>query len=87
MKVEEKFDEQASAQETAAEQPQAAPAPDLNLNDLLAIRNLIEVVTQRGVFKANELSSAGVLYDKLSAFLNAAQAQSQAQQETQEQPA
>lgn len=90
MKVEEKFNEQTSAQETAAEQPQtaqAAPAPDLNLNDLLAIRNLIEVVTQRGVFKANELSSAGVLYDKLSAFLNAAQAQSQAQQETQEQPA
>lgn len=66
----------------------AAPAPDLNLNDLAAIRNLIEVVTQRGVFKANELSSAGTLYDKLTAFLNAAQSQSQAQpQETQDQPA
>ena len=62
----------------------AAPAPDLNLNDLAAIRNLIEVVTQRGVFKANELTSAGTLYDKLTAFLNAAQAQSQAQQEQQE---
>lgn len=73
--------------QTAQEAPaQSAPAPELNLNDLAAIRNLIEVVTQRGVFKANELSSAGVLYDKLSAFLNAAQAQSQAQQQQQEQP-
>ncbi len=66
-------------------QEQAAPvAPDLNLNDLLAIRNLIDVVTQRGAFKASELSAAGTLYDKLSAFLNAAQAQSQAPQQQQE---
>lgn len=67
-------------------QTNGAPAPDLNLNDLAAIRNLIEVVTQRGAFKANELTSAGQLYDKLTAFLNAAQAHSQAQQQ-QEQPA
>lgn len=76
------------ATETQQEEQQApaqsAPAPDLNLNDLAAIRNLIEVVTQRGAFKANELSSVGVLFDKLSAFLNAAQAQSQAQQQPQE---
>ncbi len=64
-------------------QEQAAPV-DLNLNDLLAIRNLIDVVTQRGAFKANELSAAGTLYDKLTAFLNAAQAQSQAPQQQQE---
>lgn len=48
-------------------------SPELNLNDLLAMRNLIDVVTQRGVFKANELSSVGVLYDKLNAFLEASQ--------------
>jgi hypothetical protein len=64
-----------------------ASAPvDLNINDLAAIRNLIEVVTQRGAFKANELSSVGTLFDKLSAFLNAAQA-AQAQQPNQDQPA
>jgi hypothetical protein len=55
-------------------------APELNLNDLLAMKNLIDVVTQRGVFKANELSSVGVLYDKLSMFLEASQ-------KSQEQPA
>jgi hypothetical protein len=65
-----------SAVETTA-QPEATPqaAPDLNLNDLLAMRNLIDVVTTRGAFKANELSSVGVLFDKLNAFLEAAQKQ------------
>ena len=76
----------AEAPEVAQTNGAPAPAPDLNLNDLAAIRNLIEVVTQRGAFKANELTSAGQLYDKLTAFLNAAQAHSQAQQQ-QEQPA
>jgi hypothetical protein len=48
-------------------------SPELNLNDLAAMRSLIDVVTQRGVFKANELSAVGVLYDKINAFLEASQ--------------
>lgn len=62
--------------EVTQEQATDAPKPELNLNDLAAIRNLIEVVTQRGAFKANELSSVGVLFDKVNAFLEAAKAQS-----------
>ncbi len=62
-------------------QPEAAK-PELNLNDLAAMRNLIDVVTQRGAFKANELSSVGILYDKVNAFLEAAQAAAQAAQPT-----
>ena len=54
---------------------------ELNLSDLLAMRNLIDVVTQRGVFKANELSSVGVLYDKLNSFLESTQQQQQPQEE------
>lgn len=54
--------------------------PELNLNDLLAMRNLIDVVTKRGAFQANELSSVGVLYDKLNAFLEASQKQQEEQQ-------
>lgn len=67
-----------NAVETQAqpEAAQAQTAPDLNLNDLLAMRNLIDVVTTRGAFKANELTSVGVLFDKLNAFLEAAQKQS-----------
>jgi len=51
----------------------AAPAPELNINDLIAMRNVIDVVTKRGAFQANELSSVGQLFDKLNAFLDAAQ--------------
>ena len=58
-----------------------AAAPELNLNDLLAMRNLIDVVTTRGAFKANELSSVGVLFDKLNTFLEAAQKASEEQQQ------
>jgi hypothetical protein len=60
--------------ENETEVTQESPKPELNLNDLAAIRNLIEVVTQRGAFKANELSAVGVLFDKINAFLEAAQA-------------
>lgn len=55
---------------------QEKKAPELNLNDLAAIKNLIEVVTARGAFKANELSAAGALFDKLNGFLEAANQQS-----------
>jgi hypothetical protein len=69
-----------------AQQPTTeAPKPELNLADLGAMRNLIEVVTQRGAFKANELSAAGVLFDKLDSFLKAAEA-AQTQQSAQAQP-
>jgi len=66
-----------------ASQKEAPKAPELNLTDLLAMRNLIEVVSQRGAFKATELTAAGQLFDKLNAFLNAAEAQAKANQEPQ----
>lgn len=71
-------------QTTETTQPEVAKAPDLNLNDLAAMRNLIEVVTQRGVFKATELTAAGQLFDKLNAFLTAAEAQAQANKPAEE---
>jgi hypothetical protein len=58
--------------ETPAEVAPAA-APELNINDLVAMRNVIDVVSKRGAFQANELSSVGQLFDKLNAFLDAAQ--------------
>lgn len=63
------------------EVPQAPAAnPELTISDLAAIKNLIDVVTTRGAFKGEELSSVGVLYDKLNKFLTAVQAQAQQQQ-------
>lgn len=50
----------------------------LTLADLASIHNIIDAATQRGAFKANELTAVGTVYDKLSAFLKATQ---QAQEE------
>jgi hypothetical protein len=68
--------EQDVTEQNGVEAPtEAAPAaaPELNINDLVAMRNVIDVVTKRGAFQANELSSVGQLFDKLSTFLDAAQ--------------
>lgn len=57
----------------------------LTLADLASIHNLLEAATSRGAFKASELSQVGAVYDKLSAFLAAVQAQQeQLQQQQQE---
>ncbi len=45
------------------------PVEVLNVQDLVDIANLIDVVTQRGAFRADELTAAGALYDKLKTFL------------------
>ena len=53
--------------DTAA-QPEVQ-GPDLNVNDLLALKNIIEVATQRGAFKASELEVVGKTFNKLNVFL------------------
>ncbi len=63
-------------QENTAAQTEPAPAqqpagPDLNITDLSAVKNIIEIASQRGAFKANELEVVGKMYNKLSAFLEA----------------
>jgi len=59
-------------QEVPVEQPQAAQpqGPDLNLNDLAALKSIIEVASQRGAFKAAELESVGKVFNKLTTFLD-----------------
>lgn len=58
-----------AAPETAA--PQAAQGPDLNISDLVALKSIIEVATQRGAFKAAELEAVGKTFNKLNVFLEA----------------
>ena len=64
---------QAATPETAAtpEAPASQQAPDLNINDLVALRNIIDAASQRGAFKAGEMEAIGKTYNKLSAFLEA----------------
>jgi uncharacterized ubiquitin-like protein YukD len=46
--------------------PQGA---DLNISDLMAVRSVIDIASQRGAFKAAELESVGKIYNKLNNFL------------------
>lgn len=44
---------------------------DLTINDLSALKTIIDVAAQRGVFKPNEMAAVGTVYNKLTAFLEA----------------
>jgi len=67
--VEQKTEE--AATENSQPQEEGASGPDLNISDLAALKNVVEVATQRGAFKANELEAVGKIFNKLDAFLNA----------------
>jgi len=42
---------------------------ELTVDELRALVSIIDVATQRGTFRAAELSSVGKVYDRLAAFL------------------
>ena len=68
----EEVNEQVATPADTATQEAPAPAPagpDLNISDLLAVKNIIEVATSRGAFKAAELEAVGKSFNKLNAFL------------------
>ena len=58
-----------AAETPAQEQPKA---PSLGVQDLVTIAQIIQIATQRGAWKPEELSTVGLTYDKLIAFLDAA---------------
>lgn len=43
----------------------------LGLNDLALMANIIQVTSERGAIKANEMEAVGALYKKLVTFVNA----------------
>lgn len=60
----------AKAQQTAQEQPAPQqPGTDLNISDLVALKSILEVASQRGAFKAAELEAVGRTFNKLNGFL------------------
>ena len=48
---------------------EAPAAPQLGVNDLKLMANIIEVVSNRGAIKANEMAAVGSLYNNLMNFL------------------
>lgn len=52
----------------AVEQSQEQ-APNLTIQDLILVAQIIQLTSQRGAFRAEELQNVGALYNKLIAFL------------------
>jgi hypothetical protein len=49
-----------------------AEAPGtIGLNDIAFLLQIVEICTQRGSFRADELTQVGATYDKVRAFLDA----------------
>lgn len=59
---------------------QAQQAPSLTLQDLILVAQVIQLTSQRGAFKAEEMQNVGALYNKLIAFLQSTGAISQPQE-------
>ena len=69
-------------EKTETQQPEAQAeqaAVDLTVQDLAGLRSVIEVASQRGAFKAQELEAVGKLFNKLNTFLEAVAKQQQPQ--------
>lgn len=60
-------EENQEVQQPEVNAPQGA---DLNISDLVALKSIIEVASQRGAFKAPELEAVGKTFNKLSTFLD-----------------
>ena len=76
------MDENQTVEQTV-EQP-TAPAANLSIQDLLLVAQTIQVVAQRGVFRAEEMANIGGLYDRIIAFLTASGALKPAEETTPE---
>ena len=64
MAKKEKQVEQAPVAEQSVEQ-----TPGLTLQDLVFVAQIIQLTSQRGAYKAEEMAQVGSLYNKLIAFL------------------
>ena len=58
-----------------------APTAELTVQDLTAIKQIIDVASSRGAFRANEMAVVGQTYNKLEAFLGAVSASQNANKE------
>jgi hypothetical protein len=54
---------------------QPEDAAQLTINDLVAMKSIIDIASQRGTFKPNEMVVVGQTYNKLMTFLEAVKQQ------------
>lgn len=68
-----------TAAELPSDQLPEQPAPSLTLQDLVFVAQVIQLTSQRGAFRAEELANVGLLYNKLVTFLQSTGAVAPAQ--------
>jgi hypothetical protein len=56
---------------------ETADPTQLTLNDLAAMKSIIDIASSRGAFKPNEMMIVGQTYNKLLAFLESVKQQTQ----------
>jgi len=61
-------------EKNTVEQPAPVAQPetadnDLNISDLAGMKQIIDIASTRGAFKAGEMEAVGKVYNKLSNFL------------------
>ena len=59
------------APETGSDSSEANGPESISLQDLGLLAQIVDLATQRGAFRGNELSQVGGIYDKLTSFLTA----------------
>lgn len=81
MAKKEKINEQVAENEQVE-----SSAPDgISLNELQLLANIVDLATQRGAFRGNELSQVGAVYDRLTSFLGFVAQQQEEARQSQEQ--
>ena len=65
-------------QATAPQQNPAQEGAELNINDLNAMKVIIDIASSRGAFKPNEMAVVGQTYNKLTTFLDQVAKQAEA---------
>lgn len=79
--MEEATIENAGAAQTQAQaQQNETQATELTVQDLQALKVIIDVASQRGAFKPNEMMTVGQTYNKLEQFLEAIAASQKTQE-------
>lgn len=78
----EAVNEEVASAETEAPEAEGTEAPEsIGLQDLQLLAQIVDLASQRGAFRGNELTQVGAVYDKLSTFLNFVAEQNAANEE------
>jgi len=53
-----------------SEETQQTEEPNVSIGDIMVLKQVVEVATARGALRANELTQVGVVYDRVSAWID-----------------